>query len=163
MLRTTFALALLFAAPAVAQETRTLDPGTKSPPAKIEQFAWLTGTWRGEALGAPAMEVYSSPEIGQIAGHFMLQDGKGGVRVYEMQQFKPVGDSIVYRLRHLNYDLTGWEDATGKALEFPLVAIEGETFYFNGLTVKREGENKLTIWIKIQGKDQPFRYTRSKP
>ena len=163
MFRYALAAALLAASPALAQETRTLDAGAKSPPAKIEQFAWLTGTWRGEAMGAPAMEVYSSPEIGQIAGHFMLQDGKGGVRVYELQQFKPVDGSVVYRLRHLNYDLTGWEDATGKALEFPLVAIEGDAFYFNGLTIKREGKDKMTIWIKIQGKDQPFRYTRGKP
>ena len=163
MFRTTTAALLLLATPVFAQETRSLEPGAKSPPATIAQLAWLTGTWRGEAMGAPATEVYSSPEIGQIAGHFMLQDGKGAVRVYELQQFKPVGDSIVYRLRHLNYDLTGWEDATGKALDFPLVAIEGDSFYFNGLTVKREGKNKLTIWIKIQGKDQPFRYTRGKP
>jgi hypothetical protein len=163
LFRLAIAAGLLLATPAFAQETRKLDPGAKSPPAKIEQLAWLTGTWRGEAMGAPATEVYSSPEIGQISGHFMLQDGKGGVRVYELQQFKPVGDSIVYSLRHLNYDLTGWEDSTGKALQFPLVAIEGDTFYFDKLTVKREGPDKMTIWINIQGKDQPFRYTRGKP
>lgn len=50
-----------------------------------------------------------------------------------------------------------------EAFEFPLFAIEGATFYFDGLTGKREARNKMAVSIKIQREDQPFRYGRGKP
>lgn len=164
-----FALvALLLATPAAAQETRSLAPGAASPPATLDQLAWLAGTWRGEGIAGPATEVYSSPEAGQIAGHFTQHGKDGGVFFYELMQIVPRDGSLVYRLRHFNADLTGWEDASRKAVEFPLVAIEGDRFHFDGMTLIRDGADAMTAWVKIRERDGSekeirFRYRRSAP
>lgn len=169
MIRTGFAaLSLILALPALAQETRSLAPDAKPPRAEIAQLAWLAGTWRGEGLGASATEVYSSPQAGRIAGHFQLEDGKGGIAFYELMQIVPLGDSLAYRLRHFNPDLSGWEDKTSKPVEFRLVAIEPDAVYFDGMTLKRSGANQMTVWVRIGEKDgssqeAPFRYKRAAP
>ncbi|WP_213982659.1 DUF6265 family protein [Sphingomonas sp. dw_22] len=166
MIRCTLAALLLcLAPPALAQETRSLAAGAQSPAATLDQLAWLAGTWRGEGLGAPATEVYSAPQAGRIAGHFLQEDGKGGIEFYELMQIVPRGESLVYRLRHFNADLTGWEDATGKAVEFPLVAIEKDAIHFDGLTFRITGPRAMTCWVRIRHKDgsteeMPFRYVR---
>ncbi|PAX07577.1 DUF6265 family protein [Sphingomonas lenta] len=165
MLKPTTLAFLLAAAPVAAQETRSLAPGAPSPPATIDQLAWLEGAWTGDGLGAPATEVYSAPQAGQIAGHFVQTDPKGGVMFYELLQIAPRGRSLVYRLRHFNADLTGWEDAKPKkAVEFPLVAIDGDAAYFDGLTLKRTGPDAMTATVRIGGEGGPkevsFRYRR---
>jgi hypothetical protein len=169
MIRSACAALLLCTAPgALAQETRTLTPGAKPPPASVDQLSWLAGTWRGEGIGAPATEVYSSPQAGGILGHFLQEDGKGGVQFYEIIQIVPVDGSLAYRVRHFNPDLTGWEDKTGKAVEFRLVAIEGDAFYFDGLTLRRSGADAMTAWVRVHKKDGgteeiAFRYRRGTP
>lgn len=147
-------------------KTRTAIPGAPPPQAQIADLSWLTGQWHGEGYGGPATEVYSAPQAGGIAGHFLQEDGKGGVLFYELLQIVPRGRSLVYRLRHFNADLSGWEDAKGgKAVEFPLIAVEGNRFFFDGLTLVREGPDALTVWVRIAedgapARDVPFRYRR---
>ncbi|WP_404335345.1 DUF6265 family protein [Sphingomonas sp. MMS12-HWE2-04] len=166
MLRIAVALMLMGAAlPAAAQETRTLAAGAKSPPAKIEQLGWLAGTWRGDGLGGAATEVYSI-QAGTIAGHFLQENEQGGALFYELMQIVPRDGSLIYRLRHFGASLKGWEDVTGDAVEFPLIAIEGDAVYFDGMTFRRTGPDEMTVWAKIsdQGKEKemPFRYRRAR-
>lgn len=161
------AFALIAAAPVAAQETRTAEAGARAPAATLADLAWLEGTWRGDGLGAPAIEVYSAPAAGQIAGHFVQTTAKGGVEFYELMQIVPRDGSLVYRLRHFNPDLTGWEDAkAGRAVEFPLVAIAPDRIDWNGMSMRREGADAMTVWVRIGGKDGarevPFRYVRVK-
>lgn len=166
MLRAVAALMLTVAAlPAAAQETRSLAPGAKSPPAKIDQLGWLAGSWRGEGLGGPATEVYSL-QAGTIAGHFLQENEQGGPLFYELMQIVPHEGSLVYRLRHFGASLKGWEDITGNAVEFPLIAIESDAVYFDGMTFRRTGPDEMTVWAKTseQGKEKemPFRYHRAR-
>jgi hypothetical protein len=168
MIRPLLALLLCAATPALAQETRSLAPGQVSPPAKIEDLSWLAGTWRGEGLGAAATEVYSSAQAGRMAGHFQQEDGKGGIKFYELMQIVPRGRSLVYRLRHFNGDLSGWEDKSGKVVEFALVAVEKDAIHFDGMTFRRTGPDAMTCWVKIERDDgkteeMPFRYRRANP
>ena len=160
MRRLAILLALL-SVPATGQDTRTLAAGASSPDATIDSLAWLAGTWRGEGLGSTATEVYSSPEAGQIAGHFVQHAKTGGVKFYELMQIVPRGTSLVYRLRHFNADLTGWEDARdGKAVEFRLVAIASDRVFFDGMTLVREGTDGLISIIRIdQGDGKSFEAT----
>ena len=156
--------ALVLAVPAPAQETRALPAGAASPPARIEQLAWLEGTWRGAALGGTAIEVYSAPDAGQITGHF-TQTKNGKVAFYELMQVVPAGKSLVYRLRHFNADLSGWEDANPKkTVDFALVGIQADAVHFDGMTFRRTGPDAMTVWVRIddEGKtrEEPFRYRR---
>lgn len=160
-------LGFLCASPAAAQETRMLATGEASPPATIDQLSWLVGTWRGEGFGSEATEVYSASEAGQIAGHFVQHDKTGGVKFYELMQIVPRGGSLVYRLRHFNGDLTGWEDdKQGKAVEFPLVALAPNHAYFEGMTLIRDDADTLRSIVRIDeggGKsfEATFRYRRA--
>ncbi|WP_188053963.1 hypothetical protein [Sphingosinithalassobacter sp. CS137] len=59
------------------------------------------------------------------------------------------------------------EDASGKAEQFRLVAIEQDAAYFDGLTLAREGEDGLVVTVRIAREDgtsfeAPFRYRRAR-
>lgn len=157
--------AWMLTAVSYAQETRALKPGGASPPARLEDLAWLQGQWEGAGLTGPATEVYSSPAGGQISGHFrQLREGR--VFFFEIMAIAQVGPSLEYRLKHFNEDLTGWEEK-GTVLKFPLVAIERDAWYFDGLTIKRDGANGMIGAVRIGNKDGSsreavFKYQRVK-
>ena len=155
----------MLAAASHAQETRALKPGASSPPARLEDLAWLQGQWEAAGLSGPATEVYSSPAGGQIAGHFrQLRDGR--VWFFEIMAIAQVGPSLEYRLKHFNEDLTGWEEK-GTVVTFPLVAVERDAWYFDGLTIRRDGADGMIGAVRIGNKDGSsreavFKYRRVK-
>ena len=128
------------------------------------QLDWLAGIWAGEGIGgAPATEVYSPPGGGSVAGHFVQQNGEGGVDFFEIVQIAEVDGSLVYRLKHFSGELVGWEDK-GEMEAFPLVAIEDNAAYFDGLTVRREGDTLISAVLVRQSDgsvaEYVFRYRR---
>jgi Domain of unknown function (DUF6265) len=141
------------AADAPLEYTRTAAPGAPRPAANLSEVGWLVGQWDGPGIGgAPSQETWSTPLGGLMAGSFVQGDGKGGVMFSEFMQIAPDGNSLVMRLKHFNADLTGWEEKD-KSIAFPLIAREGETLYFNGLTYRREGRNRLLVAVRMRGKD----------
>ncbi|WP_404370112.1 DUF6265 family protein [Sphingomonas sp. MMS24-J45] len=165
MLRTVTAILIALATPAAAQHTRIL--GDSAPAsASIAQLEWLTGSWVGTGMGAEIAETYSAALGGRISGHFVMADGKGGVAFTELVDYVPVGQSLAYRVRHFNADMTGWEDKTGNAVQFMLVAVEKDHWFFDGMTLERTGPDALTMWVRItkEGKaeDVPFRFVRAR-
>ncbi len=163
MRRTLAAIVLAMAVPAAAQNTRSLGGGT-SPPASINELAWLAGSWVGKGMGADVTETYSAPLGGRITGHFAMADGKDGVSFTEIVDYVPLRGSLAYRVRHFNPDMTGWEDKTGKPVIFPLVAVEKDRWFFDGMTVERTTPNALTMWVRITENgttnEVPFRLVR---
>lgn len=162
-------LLMSIAAPAAADapraETRTAVPGAKPPPARVADLAWLAGQWEGQGISGPAREVYSPPAGGQIAGHFtQLRDGK--VWFHEILSIAETGNTLEYRLKHFNADLTGWEEKA-EVKSFPLVAVERDAWYFNGLTIRRDGPNGMVGAVKVSSPDggareYVFRYKRAR-
>lgn len=82
-------------------------------------------------------------------------------------QIVPAGRSLTYRLRHFNADLTGWEDAKGgKAVDFPLVAVEENAVFFDGLTLRRTSPDAMDVHVRINdgakgSHEVRFRYRRA--
>lgn len=117
-------------------------------------------------MGAAVTETYSAPLGGRITGHFAMADGKGGVAFTEIVDYVPLGRSLAYRVRHFSPDMTGWEDKTGKPVVFPLVAVEKDRWFFDGMTLDRTGPDALTMWVRITeggvSSDVPFRLTRAR-
>ena len=155
---------LLAAAPPHAAETRTAPAGHIPPPATVAQLDWLAGIWTGEGIGgAQAIEVYSSPGAGSLAGHFVQEDGKGGVEFFELMQIAEVDGSLVYRLKHFTDELAGWEEKD-KYVSFPLVALGENTVWFDGLTLRREGDALVSAVLVAQRdgttREYVFRYRR---
>jgi hypothetical protein len=143
-------------------EVRTLAEGTVSPPAKIEDLAWLEGRWIGEGLGGCAEESLSPPVAREMMGKFRQLNADGTLRFYEFYTIAERDGSLLWRIKHFSPDLEGWEEKD-KSTEFRLVAIEGETAYFNGLTYARTGKNSLQAAVAIEGKGTAeFSFRRAK-
>lgn len=131
-----------------AQDVRSLGEAT-SPPATLDEIAWLAGSWQGSGLGGESHESWLPPVHGQMAGIFH-QSNDTGLQFYEILQVVERDGSLVLRLKHFNPDLSGWEDnSAGSALEFPLVAVEEDAAYFSGLTYERIGDDRLLIHLRL--------------
>lgn len=144
-------------------ETRTAREGRPAPEATVDELAWLAGSWIGEGLGGTVREVYSPPMGGIMTGHFIYQRGDEP-GFFEILSIAEVDGSLVYRLKHFNPDLTGWEEK-GEVVEFPLVDREDDAFFFNGLTIRKEGEDGMVAAVRIDRGDAGigeavFRYRR---
>lgn len=158
-----FFVALLLAFPASAQETRRAAPGAVPPPARVADLAWLTGAWEGEGPFGLAREHWSPPTGDQMIGHF-VQTGGDGVRFSEIVSIAETEGSLELRLKHFNADLTGWEEKD-EVVRFPLVAVENGAWYFDGLTIRRDGPDGLVGAVVAGTADGPprelvFRYRR---
>jgi hypothetical protein len=157
-------LCLLLAAPAGAVETRTATPGAAAPTARIGDLAWLAGQWTGEGLGGEILDSYSPPAAGQIVGHFRLIKN-GAIAFYEIAAIAEVEGSLEMHVKHFNADLTGWEEKA-EVQHFPLVAMEKDAWYFDGLTIRRTGADSMITTVLVKGKDGtsseiPFHYRRT--
>ncbi|TKD50990.1 DUF6265 family protein [Sphingomonas baiyangensis] len=149
---------------ALPAQTRTLAPGEQPMRATLADMAWIAGEWRGTSASGEAGESYSAPAGGQITGHFYeMRDGR--VTLMELSQIIERDGGVVLRYRHFNPDFTGWEDGTRKPVEFRLIAIEGQRYYFDGATLDRTRPGGLDFWVRIDGAGkQPreivYRYDR---
>ena len=146
------AAALAMAAPVLAEDTgvevRALADGEVSPPATIDDIAWLAGRWVGEGLGGKIEEVIAPAEGGQMMGMFRHWSADGAVKFYEFYVFDEKDGSLTLRLKHFWPTLIGWEEKA-EIVEFPLVAIEGETLYLDGLTYSLKGDGALLSAVRL--------------
>lgn len=150
--------------------TRSAVPSAPSPPARLADLAWLAGSWEGDGIGGgKALEVYSPAAGGQMVGHFTQLNPDGSVVFYEIISITEKDGTLHYRLKHFHPDLTGWEEKD-VVRDFPLVALELEkdTWYFDDLTVKRDGTNGMVEAVRVRKKDgtsveYSFHYTRKGP
>jgi len=119
--------------------------------AKIEALAFLEGVWVGEGFGGTVEESISAAQGGQIIAYFrLIKDGKP--LLFEIETITEADGSLVYRLKHFNADFTGWEEKN-ETVDFKLVAIEGHTAYFDGLTLSLVDDNTLISAVLIGASD----------
>lgn len=122
-------LALLWlpGAPGSAQEARE---------AGLDDFAWLTGSWRGPGPAGGYAEIhFMSPEAGVLPSFFRLvQDDR--LVVLEAITLKREEEGLFMYVRHFDPALVPLEE--GHAIELRLVRRDGGSFVFRNV---REGEN----------------------
>ncbi len=141
-------------------EVRTLAEAAQSPQASIDEIAWLAGRWKGEGLGGKAEELIAPVEAGQMMGMFRHLKADGTLNFYEFYVFAEVEGSLVLKIKHFSPELIGWEEKDGY-VEFPLVAIEGATAYFDGITYALTAEDELNVMVNVsEAGIIPFRYRR---
>jgi len=144
-----------------AQNTLTL--GNKKPPkANLQEMAWLTGYWQGEAFGGISEEIWAPPAGDSMMGSYRsVKDGK--VEFYEICQIRQEGETLMMRIKHFHGDLKGWEEKD-ETVEFPLVKIDKEAAYFEGWTIKKLSENEIVMYVNVGSEDQKqeieFKYKR---
>ncbi|QHJ14026.1 hypothetical protein FX988_04308 (plasmid) [Paraglaciecola mesophila] len=99
---------------------------------------------------------------GSMMGAFKLVV-EDQVQFYEIETISQVNDTLMFRLKHFNKDLTGWEEKD-KTVDFKLVKVTDNKVYFNGLTLERINDNEINIYVAIEQEgnttEEKFNYKR---
>ncbi len=146
-------LLLIISASAIAQNTLKLED-RESAIATIKDAAWIAGHWKGEALGGITEEVWTAPLGKSMMGSFKLVV-ENVVQFYELCTITEENSSLLLRIKHFDKDLKGWEEKDA-SIEFPLVKIEKNKVFFDGLTFEKVSKNELNIYVifKDEGKEE---------
>jgi hypothetical protein len=141
------AIALLGSAGAAQAQT---EPSARV--ATIEDAAWLAGRWVGMGFGGQMEETWAPPVGGQMVGHFRYwRDGQP--QFYELMMMDVVaGQGVRMRVKHFNPDFVGWEEKDGW-VEFEPVSAGPDALVFNGLTIRRESEDRIVMTIRLRRGD----------
>ena len=146
--------------------TLKLAEGDPRPPARVADLAWLAGTWTGEGLGGRIEEVWSRPDGGAMVGYFRLVKDDKPV-FYEIMTLIESEGSVEMRLKHVNPDMTGWEEKNG-FVTFKLAKHDATGAYFSGLTFKRINPDLMEGYLALRNRttgeitEQKFVYRRVK-
>lgn len=119
-----------------------------SPPAKINDIAWLTGYWQGEIWGGQSEEVWSHPLAGSMMASFKYAS-EDKVKFYELITIVEQDDSLVLRLKHFSGGLKGWEEKD-QFMEFKLVKLAENSAYFDGYTYQLVSPDELHAFVVIE-------------
>lgn len=157
------AAGVMFWAAAVAEEpvieVKSLGDGV-SPPAAIDELAWLVGHWEGTGLGGRSEEIVAPPQDGQMMGMFRQSKADGSLMFYEFYLLVEAENSLELRIKHFNPDFSGWEEKDDY-VAFPLVAVEEQAVYFDGLTFKMTGPDEMRSAVMIDDRERAeFAYKR---
>ena len=127
-----------------------IDPNTKLEHT-LENVAWLSGNWKGEALGGIVEENWSSPSGGSMMATFkLLKDDK--VVFYEIEIIREIENTLVLQLKHFNNDLKGWE-AKDDTVDFPLTEITPNKITFDGMSFEKVNDNEMIVSVVTRQKD----------
>ena len=89
---------------------------------------------------------------------------EGSPQFYELVTLVEEEGSLALRLKHFEPDLVGWE-AKQESVRFPLVRREEETLWFDGLTIRRIGDDRMRIWVALESEGEVrealFEYRRA--
>jgi hypothetical protein len=157
---------LCFVLPAATQDLEHFLRSKENPEAvaatDVDSLSWMVGHWQAEAFGGLAEDIWAPPAGGQMVGMFRSYTAEG-INFYEIVILLPVEGRLTMRLKHFHADLRGWEEKD-ETVDFPLLDQEGDFWYFEGVTIHRESDEKMTTYLRISSKGKtsvvPFRYKR---
>jgi hypothetical protein len=105
-------------------------------PAELADFAWLSGSWRGEGPDGAMAEIhFMPPEAGVLPSLFRLFRPEG-VLILEAISLRAEEDGLFMYVRHFDPALVPLEEE--HAIRLRLTGREGDAFIFENT---REGEN----------------------
>lgn len=145
-----------------AQNTLHYNDEKGSPKATLEDVSWISGTWRGEALGGICEEFWDKPSANTMMFCFkFIQNNE--VAFYELGHIKEIDKSLILELKHFGADLKGWEKADEKQ-SFRLVKIDDYRVYFDQFKFERVSENEMNLYVVFEktGEEIKFNYKRLK-
>jgi hypothetical protein len=140
----------------VEEEIEILEP-------VLENIAWISGNWKGEAFGGITEENWSEPSGGSMMAAFkLITDGE--VSFYEIEIIREIENSLVLQLKHFHGNLKGWE-TKDETVDFPLKEITEGRVVFEGMTFERVSENEMNVYVDMHQKDGStetvkFNYTK---
>jgi hypothetical protein len=150
----------------LTRNTLARDSTATPPRATLHDVQWLAGHWRGPSLGGTSEEIWAAPFGGSMLGSYKLVRGDSVV-FYEILSLVEEDASLVLRLKHFDAGLAGWEEK-GEVVRFPLVRITPDAAYFEGMTMRRLGPDRLQVFVAFRTDDgrmreEEFPYARVRP
>lgn len=127
--------------------TLKLKEGATSPAAKIADMSWYAGRWVGKGFGGDLEENFGPAMGNSMIGSFRLVQDNTPV-FYEFIAIIAENGTLAYKVKHFNPDLTGWE-AKEEYTTFPLVKMGEQTVWFDGMTIKRVGD-EVTLYLAMK-------------
>ncbi|MGJ8558745.1 MAG: DUF6265 family protein [Litorimonas sp.] len=113
----------------------------------------LEGCWNGEGMGGTISECWIIAADGRADGMFLLRTGDKPTFA-EILTIDAFDDGVEMRLKHVNPDMTGWEDKDDYT-RFQLVSVEQDRLIFKGLTLIFKGDSQLTAELQMtSGEDK---------
>ena len=85
-----------------------------------------------------------------MVGYFRLVRDNKPV-FYEILTLLEVEGSVDLRLKHVNPDMTGWEEKNG-FVTFRFVKQDATGVWFEGLTFRRLGEDRLEAFLALRNR-----------
>lgn len=144
------------------ENTLHFDETTGSPKADLSAVAWISGHWRGEALGGVTEEIWTPPLGGSMMAAFKLSVNDQ-VKFYELETILEQGGTLILKLKHFSSDLHGWEEKT-ETVDFRLVKVTDDKVYFDGMTFENVSHKEMNVYVLIgdEGAEQEtkFNYKR---
>ncbi|MFK7834399.1 MAG: DUF6265 family protein [Winogradskyella sp.] len=115
---------------------------------KLENIAWISGTWHGEAFGGITEEIWSAPSGGSMMATFkLINDGK--VTFYEIEVIREIENSLILQLKHFGPDLKGWE-TKDETIDFPLKYITETKVVFEGMTFEKVSKTEMHVYVDVK-------------
>jgi hypothetical protein len=134
------------------ENTYAPDDTGDRPAATLDDIAWLTGSWTGEAFGEKIEETWNPPAGGSMVGMFKLFKGDDAA-MYELFIAVEEQGSLVIKLKHFGADFKGWE-GKDEYVSFPLVKIEDNAAHFAGLSYHRISDDEFHAYLAISSEGQ---------
>ncbi|BAO76783.1 DUF6265 family protein [Winogradskyella sp. PG-2] len=126
---------------ALFSQEKTLEP-------KLENIAWIAGTWHGEAFGGQAEEIWSEPSNGSMMATFKFTINNR-VSFYEIEIIRELENTLVLQLKHFRSDLKGWENKD-ETVDFPLKEITENKVVFEGMYFEKISESEMNVYVDIE-------------
>lgn len=132
---------VVFSLKTFGQQNTILEP-------KLENCAWIAGSWRGEAFGGQIEENWSKPSGGSMMATFKLIN-EGNVSFYEIEIIREVENTLILQLKHFDNELKGWE-TKNETVDFPLIEITENRVVFEGMTFEKVSDTEMNVFVDIK-------------
>lgn len=126
-------------APAIAAQS---DPAV-APKAKLADFAWLEGRWRGDWGPRIAEQTWFAPKAGVMTGVFRLVESDKTL-VIELFTLVEKPEGIDFYLRHFTPELVPWEKSEATILK--LSTLDSKKIDFEN---SFDGQPKHAILLRL--------------
>jgi len=144
--------------------------GARAKPltATIADMAWLAGRWAG-THGADYIEEQwtASAGVGMVGTFRAVREGVP--RFYEFLSLDAEGAGLVFRFRHFDRELVGWEERDAPLVwDLVELALDRAVFLKRGerrwMTYRRDARNSLAVFFEgeeqVHAADEEFRFAR---
>ncbi|NIM96400.1 MAG: hypothetical protein GTO18_22095 [Anaerolineales bacterium] len=129
--------------------------------ASLDDLAWLSGNWRGQHGKDPIEEAWSRAAGNAMMGMFRWLH-EDSVRFYEFMAIEQGEESIIFRIKHFNPGLKGWEEKD-ESVAFHLVQLKPtEAIFFRTgteetqwMTYKLNDDDSLLVYFEGEDGEPP--------